>query len=81
MTIEQFRKHPEYEVCMTKIRKYKKGFKFTIAYYKMTVGQANALKAVMRDAVEMGLVKSVAIGLSLEGVQTDETFEKVVEAV
>ena len=79
MTHEELRNHPEYAICMNKIRSYRKGFEFTLNYARIPTPQANALKIVMRDAIEMGLIESIAIGLSLEGKQTDETFRKVKE--
>jgi len=81
MTVTELRNHAEYAICMKKIKSYSKGFKFTIPYNRMTTGQAAAMKIIMCDAVEAGLVKSVAIGLALNGEQTDETFVKVAEVV
>ena len=77
MTYDKIRNHPEYALCMKKINAYRKGFEFTLNYARIPTPQANALKIVMRDAVEQGLVESIAIGLSLEGTQTDETFRKL----
>lgn len=81
MSINELRNHAEYAICMKKIKSYPKGFKFTIPYNRMTTGQANAMRIVMRDAVNMGLIESVAIGLSLSLEQTDETFIKVGEVI
>jgi len=64
---------------MNKIRGYRKGFEFTVNYAAIPRPQANALKIVMADAIEMGLVESIAIGLALDGTQTDETYRKLKE--
>lgn len=50
------------------IRKYKKGFEFTIPYYKMTDAQLNAIKWVTKKAEELKLIRSISIGLSFEDV-------------
>ena len=79
MTREELRNHEEYAICMKKIRSYRKGFEFTLNYAAIPTPQANALKIVMADAIEMGLIESIAIGLALDGTQTDETYRKVKE--
>ena len=77
MTVAEVRAHKEYAICMEKIKGYKKGFRFTINYAAIPTAKCNALKIVLRDAVEQGLIKSVALGYSLECINTDETFEKL----
>ena len=77
MTIQELRNHEEYALAFKKIRAYKKGFEFTLNYAQIPTPQANALKIIMQDAIEQGLLESIAIGLSLEGKQTDETFRKL----
>ncbi len=77
MTATELRNHEEYTLCMNKIKKYRKGFEFTLNYAQIPTPQANALKIVMADAIKEGLIESIAIGLSLEGIQTDETFRKL----
>lgn len=77
MTHDELRNHPEYALCMKKIRSYRKGFEFTLNYAAIPTPQANALKIVMRDAIEQGLLESIATGWSLECTITDETFRKL----
>ncbi len=77
MTIAELRNDKEYELCMNKIKAYKKGFEFTLNYSQIPTAKANALKIIMQDAIEQGLLESIAIGLSLEGKFTDETFRKL----
>lgn len=77
MTREELRNHEEYSICMKKIRGYRKGFEFTLNYAAIPRPQANALKIVMADAIEMGLIESIAIGVALDGTHTDETYRKL----
>lgn len=77
MTIIELRNSEEYAKCMRKIEGYSKGFEFTVPYWKMTKEQANAMKIILQDAVRKGLIESIRIGLSLELVETDETFRRV----
>lgn len=66
MTVNELRNHKEYKICMDKIKSYKKGFEFTLNYSQIPTAKANALKIIMQDAIEQGLLESIAIGLSLE---------------
>lgn len=77
MTITELRQGKEYRVCMDKIRNYKTGFEFTIPFYKMSVGQANAMHVILRDAYEMGLIESVSYTFTLEGEGTEETWRRL----
>lgn len=77
MTVSEFRAHKEYEVCMNKINAYKKGFKFTLNYAQIPKPKANALKIVIRDAIEEGLIEIVQTGLSLELEVVDETYRRI----
>jgi maltodextrin utilization protein YvdJ len=79
MTTQELRNHEEYALAMKKIRSYRKGFEFTLNYSAIPRPQANALKIIMQDAIEMGLIESIAIGLALDGTQTDETYRKIKE--
>lgn len=76
MTVHELRAHPEYKVCMDKIKNYREGFEFTVRFDLMREGQANAMKVILRDAVNQGLIESMAIGLSVEGVITDEKYRR-----
>ena len=77
MNTAELRNHPDYKLCMDKIRSYRKGFEFTLNYAKIPTPQANALRIIMRDAIADGLVESIALGLSLEMENTDETFRRL----
>ena len=77
MTIQELRNHEEYTLCFNKIRAYPKGFEFTLNYAQIPRAKANALKIVMKDAIEQGLLESVATGVALDGTFTDETFRKI----
>ena len=77
MTIEEVRNHEEYAQAMEKIKRYPKGFRFTLNYSRIPTPQANALRIVMRDAIKERLIMCVETGLSLECEITEETFEKI----
>jgi hypothetical protein len=77
MTINELRQTKDYAECINKIRAYKPGFEFTIKYYQIPKAKANALKIVLQDACEQGLLESIAICLSLSMEQTEETFRKL----
>ena len=66
------------------IRNYKKGFEFTIPYYKMTNAQLNAMNWVTKKAEELGLIRSIAIHHSFEDLLgesgrfcSEETFIRI----
>lgn len=77
MTVQELRNHEEYALCFKKIKAYRKGFEFTLNYSAIPIPQGNALKIVMRDAIEQGYIESIAIGLALDGTQVDETFRRI----
>ena len=74
MTINELRQHDEYQKAMEKIKNYSKGFKFTLNYSQIPTAKANALKIIMRDCEENGLIESVSMGLDLMGNLMEETF-------
>ena len=76
MTVQEVREHPEYFKSMEKIKSYPAGFKFTLNYSNIPKPQANALKIVLFDACEMGLLKSCAMHLTLSGDLVGEEFER-----
>ena len=77
MTVEQLRKSEEYFKAIDKIRKYPKGFRFTLYYSSIPRARANALEILMHDCIKMGLVESVSIGIALPGINADETFRRL----
>lgn len=77
MTVEQLRKSEEYFKVIDKIRKYSKGFQFTLFYSDIPRAKANALEIVMHNCIKMGLIESVSIGIALPGIKADETFRKL----
>lgn len=77
MTVQELRNHEEYKLAFQKIIKYNRGFEFTLNFAKIPKPQGNALKIIMRDAIEQGLLESVQIGIALDGTVTDETFRKI----
>ena len=77
MTKEELRNHEEYRLCMNKIKAYKPGFEFTINFSSIPKAKANALKIILKDAIDVGLLKSIALGLSITGEFVDETFRRI----
>lgn len=77
MSIYELRKAQGYLEAHAKVERYSKGFRFTVDYSTIPVAKANALKILLADCCRENLIQSVAIGLSLEGVQTSETFVRV----
>ena len=74
----------ELDKCVDKIRRYPKGFEFTINYSAMPKAKYNAMRIVLDDAKRLGLIKSVAIGLSFESMlgetncyENEETFRSI----
>lgn len=74
MTINELRQHNEYQKATEKIKNYSKGFKFTMNYSQIPTAKANALKIIMKDCEENGLIESISMGLDLMGNLTEETF-------
>ena len=79
MTVEQLRKSEEYFKTIDKIRRYPKGFRFTLYYSSIPRASANALETLMHARLKMGLVESVSIGIALPGIKADETFRRLYE--
>lgn len=77
MTVQEFRETDGYKEAFDKIKGYPRGFKFTLDYTKIPKAKGNALKIITRDCIKEKIIESVAIGLSLEGEQTEETFRRL----
>lgn len=77
MNAQQFRESREYADAHRKINSYRKGFKFTIPYYKMTEGQRNAMQILLNDCTKQGLIESISTGISLDLDVTEETFVRL----
>ena len=77
MTIQELRQSKDYAEAMSKIKKYSKGFAFTLNYSAIPKGKANALRIIMQDCIDGGIIESVSIGVALNGEQTDETFKRL----
>ena len=68
-----------------RIKGYKQGFEFTVRYCDVpTKAQLNGLDWVLRKAKELGYIKSIAIGHSLEDLRgksgrfcSEETFVRL----
>lgn len=74
MTKEELRKDPEYIKSKEKIVGYKKGFKFKIPFYKMSIGQKNAMNILLNDCIDEQLIDSISFDLDLQGNITEEEY-------
>lgn len=77
MTVQELRKTKDYAEAINKVKKYPKGFTFNLNYSEIPKGKANALRILMQDCINDGIVESVSIGLALTGEQTEETFKRL----
>lgn len=66
------------------IRKYPKGFEFTINYTETTIGQFNALQWIVREAMDQEIIECISTGISLEDCRgetgrpfSEETFKRL----
>ena len=53
------RDHPEYTACLIKIQNYKKGFEWWMDWRSIPTGKANALKIILNDACEKGMIEMI----------------------
>lgn len=74
----------ELDKCVDKIRRFPKGFEFTINYSAMSKAKYNAMRIVLDKAMKLDLITSVAIGLSFESMlgetncyANEETFRRI----
>ena len=77
MTITELRNHEEYQKCLDKVKSYKEGFKFTLNWTEIPKAKANALRQIMTDFIEMGLLEHMSFTLNLDGETTSETYKKI----
>ena len=77
MTIQELRQTKDYAEAMSKIKKYPKDFTFTLNYSAIPKWKVSALKIIMQDCIDNGIIESVSIGLALNDEQTDETFRRL----
>ena len=77
MRIQELRQSKDYADIINKIKKYPKDYTFTLNYSEIPKAKVNALRIIMEDCIKKGIVESIAIGLAINGEQTDETFERL----
>ena len=77
MNIDQLRNTAEYARCMNKIRSYKSGFEFTLQYDEIPRKTGNALRIIMRDACNAGLIEMLATDISIDCEITAETYRRM----
>ena len=77
MTVKELRESTEYAKSMQKIKSYPKGFKFSLKYGEIPKAKGNALKIIMKDAIDSGLLESVSIGLDIHGEFVEEEYRRL----
>lgn len=79
MKKQEWRTHEEYKKAWAKIENYPKGFKWTMKWYEIPKGKANALRIVLSDCLKAGLIESVSIDYGIDNglVETEETFVRI----
>lgn len=77
MTITEVRQSKEYTKCVNKIKKYKKGFQFTLYAERIPRPQWNALMIVLDDCIKDGLLESVSFGFDLDMNVTEKTYKRI----
>jgi hypothetical protein len=77
MTITELKRHQGYKDAMNKVKGYSKGFKFTLNYDQIPVAKGNALKVLMRECCDLGIVESVQMDLDLQGNIVSETYARL----
>ena len=76
MTETELRKRPEYLASMERIKQYRPGFELHMDWTKIPEAKRNALKIVLNDAVDAGLLKSVALYYDVDLNNTGETYHR-----
>lgn len=77
MTIEEMRKTEEYTKIVQKVKKYRKGFEFTLDINAIPRPQWNALRMVMRDLEKQGLIENIEFGYSIDGELVEEKYARL----
>lgn len=77
MTIEEMRKTEEYTKIVQKVKKYRKGFEFTLDVNVIPRPQWNALRMVMRDLEKQGLIENIEFGYSIDGELVEEKYARL----
>lgn len=77
MTIEEMRKTEEYTKIVQKVKKYRKGFEFTLDVNVIPKPQWNALRMVMRDLEKQGLIENIEFDYSIDGELVEEKYVRL----
>ena len=77
MTKEELRKRSGYIEAVEKIRNYSKGFTFTLDFSRIPKAKANALRIVLKDCENMGLIESISFGLDIQGNLVEEEYKRI----
>ena len=77
MTKQELRETKDYKEAVEKIKRYRKGFEFTLDYASIPKAKGNALRSITKDCIDAGIIESIAIGVDLQGNFCDETYRRL----
>ncbi len=68
---EEIRQTKDYKEAVERIKGYKKGFEFSVPYYKIpTIAKKNGMRFILNDMICDGIIECIAI---------DESFDSLHE--
>lgn len=77
MSKTEFKKSKEYQGIIDMIKGYPIGFTFKLKYSEIPVKKGNALKIVIRDCINIGILESISIGLDIQGNIVEEEYKRI----
>lgn len=77
MTKQELREHSQYIFCMNRIRTYQVGFTWTMNWEEIPPAKANALKIILEDAKEIGLIESIKMTYDINLKLIAETYRRI----
>ena len=77
MTKSELRETKEYKEAVETIKGYSKGFVFLLKYAAIPKAKGNALRIIMKDCIDNGILESVGIGLNIRGDLVEEEYKRI----
>ena len=79
MTAQELRTTAEYISAVEKIKSYSIGYEFTLNFSKIPEAKSNALKIVIKDCIDMGILQNIGVGIDIQGDFCGKTYKRVKE--
>lgn len=79
MTTAELRAHPEYKKAMDRIIAYRSGFTFRMDWTQIPTVKGNALKIILRDAIDEGYLESISMEYDLDFNLTAESYKRTLQ--